>query len=270
MVLEKKLFRTCLTCVLLLVLSILVSPWTVTARDIISRRVELGDGVILELIYVKGGTYEMGSPEDEPGRSPGEGPVHPVTVGSFWIGRFEVTQDQWRIIMGRRPWRWSGPKFPVRQVEIPGVEKFCRRLSRETGLTFRLPTEAEWEYACRAGSQEMFCYGNDPDGERTKYYAWFEKNSGEDINPVGTRVPNSWGIHDMLGNVSEFCLDDWHESYDGAPSDGSAWRGKRQQLHVARGGCFISSALGCRSTYRGYFDRKSSGGNYGFRVVCEE
>ena len=179
--------------------------------------VDLGGGVTLELILIPPGTFDMGSDRG----NPTEKPVHKVTLKkAFYIGKYEVTQEQWQAVMGANPSHFKDPKKPVGSVTWNACRDFVAKLSEKTGRKFSLPSEAEWEYACRAGSTTEFCYG---DGEAgLGEYAWYSGNSGDMTHLVGQKKPNKFGLFDMHGNVWEWCEDVWHVSYEGAPTDGSA------------------------------------------------
>ncbi len=196
-----------------------------------------------EMVYVPGGSFLMGSPENEPGHKANE-ELHRVTVRSFYIGKYEVTQAQWRAVMGNNPSYFKGDDLPV-EVSWDDAKEFCRKLSQMTGKEYRLPTEAEWEYACRA--KTTGAYAGDLDA-----MAWYYNNAGNKTHPVGQKQPNAFGLYDMHGNVWEWCEDDWHNSYANAPSDGSAWVdiSARGSLRVYRGGGWSYFAVLCRSAGR--------------------
>jgi formylglycine-generating enzyme required for sulfatase activity len=196
---------------------------------------DLGGGVTLPLTLVPAGKFVMGSPDSEQGRVPNEGLQHEVTISKpFYMGVTEVTQAQYEAVMGTNPSRFKGPTNPVERVSWDDAVLFCRELSEKTRKAFRLPTEAEWEYACRAGSKTRFSFG---DSDSVFSYAWFGSNSGGKTNPVGCTKPNAWGLYDMHGNVSEWCAD-WYGSYSsGASTDpqGAGSGGDR----VVRGGSWL-------------------------------
>ena len=209
--------------------------------------VDLGGGVKMELVIIPPGSFEMGS---EKGGQANEKPVHKVTFKKpFCIGKYEVTQEQWQAVMGANPSKFKDPKKPVDTVSWNACRAFVTKLSEKTSRKFSLPSEAEWEYACRAGSTSEFCSG---DGEEALgEYAWHSGNSGDVTHPVGQRKPNKWGIFDMHGNVWEWCEDMWHESYEGAPTDGSAWvEGGDQLNRLLRGGSWSFPQSRCRSAVR--------------------
>jgi formylglycine-generating enzyme required for sulfatase activity len=191
------------------------------------REVRTATGI--RLVRIPAGSFEMGSNIRKP-----EQPVHGVTVAEFWLGVTEVTQAQWQAVMGNNPshFREVGPDAPVEMVTWSDAQEFVRRLSgRDRDWTFRLPSEAEWEYACRAGVKAQL-YG--PAQET----AWIQENSRGTTHPVGQKRPNAFGLYDMLGNVAEWIQDDWFEDHTGAPADGRARRGGTSPYHSVKGGGF--------------------------------
>jgi formylglycine-generating enzyme required for sulfatase activity len=225
----------------------------------------LGTGVNLHLVPLPGGRFVMGAPESEPGSRPSEQPQHPVTVPPFYLGKYPVTLDQWRAVMGTRPaemktaesaFKQSG-RQPVVRVSFGEVEEFCARLSRQTRRIFRLPSEAEWEYACRAGTRTAFAFGETitrdvviHDGEALRRAA--PHGTHATTRPVGSlRVANAFGLSDMHGQVWEWCQDRWHGHYQHAPADGSAWiSGGALNTRVLRGGSWFAAGDLCRSASR--------------------
>ncbi len=167
-----------------------------------------------------------------------EQPRHAVAVGSFAIGRFEVTQAEWTAIMGENPSGHRGDAHPVENVSWEEATDFARRLAERTGKKYRLPTEAEWEYAARGGSERRFPFGDDP--ASLPDYAWYRDTSGGRTHPVGMRKPNGFGLYDMLGNVWERTQDCWKPHYEGAPVDGSAWTEGDCDLRTVRGGSWVN------------------------------
>jgi formylglycine-generating enzyme required for sulfatase activity len=176
----------------------------------------LGKGVPMKLVLIRPGKFMMGSPDSEQGRGPKEGPQHEVTISKpFYMGVTEVTQAQYEVVMGTNPSRFQGPMNPVEKVSREDAMAFCRKLSEKTGKTVRLPTEAEWEYACRAGTKTRYSFG---DSDRTLGdYAWYKGNSEDKPHPVGRKKPNAWGLYDMHGNVWEWCAG-WYGNYSGGAS----------------------------------------------------
>jgi len=224
-------------------------------------------GVTFTFAWIPKGSFPMGSPSDEVGRDTDEGPVHTVNfVNGFWMMTTEVTQGQWQALMENNPSSGNGVGFnyPVSNVSWNDIQTFEQKL----GIGYGLPSEAEWEYACRAGTTTRFYWGDDPDYYEIGKYAWFEGNSEGTANPVGIKIPNAWGLYDMIGNVWEWCEDDWHDNYYGASADGSAWlddpRGSKCCL---RGGSWYNHYL-CRSAYRNWVDTDYTYYSLGFRLVC--
>lgn len=229
---------------------------------------DLGNGMKMELILIPRGKFLMGSPDMEKGRSSIEGPQHEVTIAKpFYMGVNLVTQEQWQAVMGSNPSQPKGKgNQPVCCTNFYDCQAFCEILSAKTGQTVRLPSEAEREYAGRAGTTTRFSYGDDPDYSQLREYAWVGSNSDGDSYPVGQKKPNPWGLYDMYGNIWEWCQDWFHDSYTGAPSNGSAWAtltGHR----VLRGACFYSVGKECRSASRDWADPGNRCGDVGVRVV---
>lgn len=222
----------------------------------------LGDGVKLEMVNLSGGEFTMGSNEYD------EMPPHQVKVSPFAIGKYEITQAQWEAMMGRNPSKFRGDNNrPVEQVSWNQAQEFIKRLrDRTRNQTYRLPTEAEWEYAARAGSKGRYSFGDDPN--RLSDYAWFERNSGGKTHPVGQRLPNTWGLFDMHGNVVEWCQDWYDENYyKQSPRENP--QGPLSGVgRVLRGGSWKLPAIDCRSTGRGNDPPDDHYDDIGFRVVC--
>ena len=217
----------------------------------------------IRLRLIPAGEFDMGSPDNEEYRV--AGPVHHVKIGkAFYMGKYEVTQAQWKAIMGagNNPSLFKGDDLPVETVRWNDTQDFLKK----AGDGLRLPTEAEWEYACRAGNRTAWCFGDY--GNALGDYAWYDKNSGNKTHRVGDRKPNDFGLYDMYGNVWEWCEDMWHGNYNDAPNDGSAWTtgGDEKSYRVIRGGGWGNSALGARSANR---NGEADGGELGigFRVV---
>jgi formylglycine-generating enzyme required for sulfatase activity len=299
---------------------------------------DLGDGVKMEFVLIPAGKFKMGSPESEQFRDDKEGPQHDVILGKpFYMGKYEVTQEQYEKTNKSNPSEFRGARNPVENVSWDDAQAFCKKVSQKTGRSVRLPSEAEWEYACRAGSttpihpprecrtntpltEEQRCrvaelvprLGNDEYAVRDKAMreliamgkgvlpvldgikadnleiqdrlaavrsafqpskdlggvAWYKENSEAKTHPVGEKVPNEFGLYDMLGNVWELCEDEWHDNYAGAPADGRAWVEKpRGDGRVLRGGSWDYVAAGCRSAFRLNGAPEGLGNYRGFRVV---
>jgi formylglycine-generating enzyme required for sulfatase activity len=213
--------------------------------------VELPGDVSVELEQIPAGTFKMGSPETEAGHFKDE-TLHEVTISKpFYLGKYPVTQSQWQAVMGSNPSYFKGPQRPVEEVSWEDAVEFCRKLSelpeeKAAGRVYRLPTEAEWEYACRAGSQTAYSFGDD--ARLLKDFAWFSDNSNSQTHPVGQKKPNAWGLYDMHGNVWEWC-GDWYGDYPrGSATDPTG--PKERSYRVLRGGCWFFSAELCRAAYR--------------------
>ncbi|MBE8987277.1 SUMF1/EgtB/PvdO family nonheme iron enzyme [Nostoc sp. LEGE 12450] len=235
----------------------------------------LGNGVTLEMVQILGGTFMMGSPEREAKRLDHEIPLHQVTVPKFFMGKYAVTQAQYQVIMGSNPSKFKGEKRPVERVTWDEAVEFCKKLSQKTGKTYRLPSEAEWEYACRAGTTTPFYFGETITTDLVNYhgdYPYGAAPKGEyrqQTIDVEKFPPNSFGLYDMHGNVLEWCLDVYNNNYQGAPKDGSAWMtGKDNDIKLLRGSSWINIARDCRSAYRGRYARADRSSNVGFRVVA--
>ncbi len=255
---------------------------------------DLGNGITLEMIAIPGGTFTMGTEDEEIERLVkkfnwdgfrSERPQHRVTVSSFYMGRYPITQAQWKAIaatakididLETNPSRFKGDELPVERVNWYQATEFCKRLSRETKREYRLPSEAEWEYACRAGTTTPFYFGETITGKLANYRAsgtYADEPKGEyrqQTTPVGQFSPNAFGLYDMHGNVCEWCADTWHDNYDGAPTDGSAWTEKGNDYRSPlRGGSWYVNPNACRSAFRLNFSRRDNYYvSYGFRVVC--
>ena len=225
----------------------------------------LPEGAKLELAPVPAGRFQMGAPRQE-GDSEREGPIHEVNIKRpFYMGKYEVTQAQWQAVMGENPARFTGDlQRPVENVNWVEAQEFCERLSDSTGRHYRLPTEAEWEYAARAGSSGL--YAGDLDA-----LAWHEGNSNGVTHTAGAKQPNAFGIYDMHGNIAEWCEDVWHDNYKGAPADGSAWlTGGDASIRLLRGGSWGNSPRLLRSAYRSdNFGAKVRSNLIGFRVAVD-
>ena len=217
---------------------------------------------ILRMVQIPGGSFTMGAAASDAGGSQLERPQRQVDVPPFYLGKYPVTIDQWRAVMGASPPAMKGlnSKFkvngrqPVVSVSWREAEAFCAQLSRATRRAYRLPTEAEWEYACRADAASPFAFGESITREVVNYDGDYLRLLGQDCatSPVGSLgVANAFGLFDMHGNVWEWCRDCWHASYEGAPVDGSAWRSDADQgTRVLRGGSWSGPARYCRAAAR--------------------
>ncbi|WP_414621263.1 SUMF1/EgtB/PvdO family nonheme iron enzyme [Calothrix sp. CCY 0018] len=237
---------------------------------------DLGNGIFLEMIKIPGGSFLMGSPENEPERSDHESPQHKVTIQPFFMGKFPVTQEQYQAIMGENPSKFKGKNKPVERVRWDNAVDFCGRISKRTGKTYRLPSEAEWEYACRAGTRTPFHFGETITTDLANYDGNYTYGSGpkgkylEQTTDVGSFPANTFGLYDIHGNVWEWCQDSWHKNYQGAASDGSAWinyNDDENNYGLLRGGSLSSSPGYCRSAFRYRYEHGDTTSSVGFRVV---
>ena len=235
----------------------------------------LGNDIKLEIVYIPGGSFLMGSPTEEVGRYSDEGPQHRVTLQPFYMSKYPITQEQYEVIMGNNPSRFIGEKRPVEKVSWQDATKFCQRLSRKMGRDYRLPRESQWEYACRAGTTTPFNFGKTITPELVNYngkYPYGNAPKGkyrQQTTDVGIFPPNAFGLYDMYGNVWEWCAEEWDDNYDGASRDGNVRLNRSQELPLLRGGSWFSSSNACRSTYRLNIGRRDIHSfNIGFRVVC--
>ncbi|MFN6366606.1 MAG: SUMF1/EgtB/PvdO family nonheme iron enzyme, partial [Aphanizomenon sp.] len=237
---------------------------------------DLGNNITLDMVQIPGGSFMMGSLESEKGRTQDESPQHQVNVPGFSMGKFVVTQEQYQQIMGKNPsyFTQKGAKRPVEEVSWNNAVEFCQKLSQKTGREYRLPSEAEWEYACRAGTTTPFHFGETITTELANYkgtsiYASEPKGKHlQRTTDLGSFPPNAFGLYDMHGNVWEWCQDDWHNNYSNAPKDGSGWTSQSGNTKALRGGSWGNIPVYCRSAYRTYNALAYHYFNIGFRVVC--
>ncbi|MBK7000404.1 MAG: SUMF1/EgtB/PvdO family nonheme iron enzyme [Rhodoferax sp.] len=214
----------------------------------------------IRMVRIPAGSFEMGSNDGDSD----EKPVHRVSVRAFELGATEVTQGQWRAVMGSNPSNFKdcGNDCPVEMVSWDDVQEFIKKLNQKTGKQYRLPSEAEWEYACRAGGRHQYCGSDDLDA-----VAWYSNNSGNKTQPVGKKQANAWGLYDMTGNVWEWVQDCWNESYSGAPTDGSAWMSGNCGLRAVRGGSWSNLPRNARAANR-YWDVTANRDNsFGLRLA---
>jgi formylglycine-generating enzyme required for sulfatase activity/tRNA A-37 threonylcarbamoyl transferase component Bud32 len=246
---------------------------------------DLGNGITLEIVAIPGGTFMMGAPKSEKDSEDDERPQHQVKVPAFYIGKFQVTQAQWKAIaklpqvkreLKPDPSKFKGEKLPVERVSWYDAVEFCARLSKQTGKEYRLPSEAEWEYACRGGTKTPFHFGETLTSNLANYDGRDTyRNEPKGVyrvktTEVGSFPPNVFGLYDMHGNVWEWCADRYHKNYQGAPIDGSAWLNDNDShSRILRGGSWGSIPHYCRCAPRFFSDPDLDYGNdYGFRVVC--
>jgi formylglycine-generating enzyme required for sulfatase activity len=245
----------------------------------------LGNGVTLDMVAIRGGTFTMGSPETEAESRNSERPQHEVTVPPFSMGKYPITQAQWRSVaaltqinreLKPNPSHFKGDDLPVESISWYDAVEFCDRLSQLTGRNYRLPSEAEWEYACRGGTTTPFHFGETITPKLANYNGEYTYSSGskgeyrKKTTPVGYfKVANAFGLYDLHGNVWEWCADHWHESYKGASVDGSAWiDSTNNNYRMLRGGSWSLSQRNCRSGCRLYLDAPDDGyDSIGFRVA---
>ncbi len=263
------------------------------SRQTANYFIEELNGVQLEMVSIPEGNFTMGSPKEEPARFSDESPQHEVTVPAFFMGKYTVTQAQWQAVaylpqvnreLKPDPSKFKGANKPVEQVSWYDAVEFCQRLTAHTKRQYRLPSEAEWEYACRAGTTSPFHFGETITSELANYDATSIYGRGvkgsyrEETTPVGSfKAANNFGLYDMHGNVWELCLDDWHSNYEGAPGNGSAWfddnnnLSQKQGKALLRGGSWVYSPKYCRSASRSNdlrAERVDVKYSIGFRVVC--
>jgi eukaryotic-like serine/threonine-protein kinase len=238
---------------------------------------DLGNGITLPMVKIPAGSFMMGSPESEKFRVENESPQHQVNIKEFYIGQTEITQRQYQAIMGENPSKFKANNHPVERVEWNQAKEFCRKLSLKTGKTYTLPSESQWEYACRAGTTTPFSFGETISTQVANYEGNYEGKESYRDEPKGvnrastTHVmsfpPNGFGVYDMHGNVWEWCADTWNDTYEGAPKDGSVWNNGSPNM-LLRGGAWSERPELCRST-----SRIGNLGNirvdvFGFRIVC--
>jgi len=243
---------------------------THTARQFTEN---LGNSVFLEMVAIPGGTFLIGSPEGH--GYDDEHPQHEVRIAPFFMAKYPVTQEQWEAAMEWiPPYRCKGAKHPADRVSWNDAREFCARLSKKTGRVYDLPSEAQWEYACRAGTTTPFYFGETITTDLANYvgqHTYLSEPKGiyrHQSTEVGSFPPNALGLHDMHGNVWEWCADPWHDNYEGAPTDGSVWEtgGDRSQ-RLVRGGSWHDPPGLCRCAVRLKFGRDEGEDFVGFRVV---
>lgn len=245
---------------------------------------ELGSNIQLEMMLIPSGNFIMGSPEDEPGHSSNESPLHQVTVQTFFMGKYPVTQAQWQAVaslpqinqeLDLVPSIFQGANRPVENISWYDAIEFCTRLSEHTGKPYRLPSEAEWEYTCRAGTTTPFHFGETIVPDWANYDANYTYGFGmkgvyrRETTPVENfSVANAFGVYDIHGNVWEWCADQWHNNYEGAPTDGSLWLNSSDNSYrLQRGGSWNSSPVKCRAASRNYASAGSKSLTQGFRIA---
>lgn len=224
----------------------------------------------LTVVYIPAGTFMMGSPDSEPSHEENENPVHEVTISKdFFIGKYEVTQAQWLALMDENPSTEQNPNFPVNKVNWEDCQEYIKRLNAYHQTSgFRLPTEAEFEYACRAGTTTSSFFGENPSEEEMEKYVWFRNNSEGELHAVGQLQPNPWGLYDMMGNIWEWCQD-WYGPYPSetqidpkGPESGTE--------KVFRGPSWLGRPEWVRCADRGKFTPDNQRNTGGFRLVWQE
>ncbi len=262
-----------------------------------SYQEDLGGGVKLEMVKIPAGQFMMGASSEQAEQLKKdverycdgcdgaktaniELPQHRVSVAAFYIGKFEITQAQWKAVMGRNPSNFKKDDLPVELVTWNDCVRFCKLLSQKTGRQYRMPSEAEWEYACRGGSSAAFAFGDNINTDIVNYDGGFpygaapkglNRNTTTAVGSLG--IANAFGLYDMHGNVYEWCQDIWHENYQGAPTDGNAWMsGGDQAKRVLKGGSWDVNGLNCRSSYRfgDYPDARGKGVSLGVRIAATQ
>ncbi|MGI0480490.1 bifunctional serine/threonine-protein kinase/formylglycine-generating enzyme family protein [Geminocystis sp. CENA526] len=245
---------------------------------------DLGNGVTLDMVYIPAGSFMMGANQGEKGASNDEYPQHRVTLNAFYMAKYPITQAQYQAITGNNPSYFSNAKnaplskggwlskghwgnHPVENVSWDMAQEFCQKLSQKTGQKYQLPSEAQWEYACRGGSTTKYYFGNNDN--QLGDYAWYSQNSNNQTHAVGGKKPNQWGLYDMLGNVWEWCEDDYADNYQNTPTDGTSYINFSAKYKSMRGGSYYSYLINCHCAYR---SRSTCTAIFdyviGFRVVC--
>jgi formylglycine-generating enzyme required for sulfatase activity len=241
-------------------------------RDPIKRgdkafRDDLDNGIYMEMVRIPSGKFSLGSPPNELGRRENESPISEVSIPAFYMAKFAITQEQWVAVMGNNPAMFrENLQAPVENVSWLEAQDFCRKLALRSQHIYRLPSESEWEYACRAGTNTAYHFGDSP--AQLADYAWFAENSNLRSHPVGQKVPNPWGLYEMHGGIWEWCEDAWHDNFNGAPADGSAWVSDGyDRRRVRKGGSWSNEAQYCRSASREWHWQSDRYNDIGFRVV---
>jgi formylglycine-generating enzyme required for sulfatase activity len=249
----------------------IVAQTRCTARQFIEA---LGNGIQLHMILIPSGIFKMGSFHYY--GNPEEQPQHVVSIKSFLMGEFLITQEQWKAVMGKLlPCRFKDDNLPVERVSWNDVQKFCRRLSQKTGRNYQLPSEAQWEYACRAGTSTPFSFGETLTVDVANFngeHSFRDEPRGfyfHSTNEGGKFPPNAFGLYDMHGNLWEWCADNWLDDYASSPRDSSPYQNKDNHYRVARGGSWHEPPALCRSAARLRVLETDADEVMGFRVVCE-
>jgi formylglycine-generating enzyme required for sulfatase activity len=228
----------------------------------------LTNSIGMEFVMVESGEFTRGSPDDELYSDKDERPTRQVTVSNdFYIGVYEVTQQEWKTVMGTEPFDFKGNNLPADKVSWSDAIKFIEKLNQmEETDSYRLPTESEWEYAARAGTNTAYTFGSNE--AELFQYAWFTDNSEDETHSVGMKEANAWGLYDVHGNLAEWVMDEYHSNYQNAPSDSRVWEGGVDR-RVIRGGSWDNAAENCRSGHRDSMGAGSRKNYIGFRIVKE-
>ncbi len=224
----------------------------------------------IEFVWIPAGTFQMGSPVDEAGRNPDEGPVHTVRFNEgFWISRSEITQQQYAHVMNENPSAEVREELPVTNVSWIDAMAFCAKLSADSGAAYSLPTEAQWEYAARAGTTSAYHFGDDP--LLLDAYDWYAGNTpGNTAQFPAQRAPNRWGLYDVHGNVSEWCYDVYAEDYYQHSPSVAPTGPEQGPTRVVRGGSVIAEADACRVAARAHAAPETTSPSIGFRIVRDK
>mgnify|MGYP001313612791 CR=1 FL=1 len=257
---KKQIFFIVATFFIVAIICLLLSGFW----DLSHPKDKINNSIGMEFVLINPGYYRMGFPVgngtlvsqlqtgdlQKDFLSDNQTPVHKVTIrNAFYLGKYEVTQKQWREVMASNPSYFVDDDSPVERVSWDDAQEFVKKLNEKEKLDkYRLPSEAEWEYACRAGTQTRYFFGNDE--SKLDKYAWYKNNSGLETHPIGQKKPNPWGLYDMHGNTWEWVQDEWHDNYSGAPSNGSAWVSGNGSIRVVRGGGLSDNVNNCCSSTR--------------------
>jgi len=269
-----------------------VPVWAKVSKEQLAEAKKLGVPVAfanstgVKFVLVPAGEFMMGSADNEVGRYKEEGPQHKVKMPkAFYMSIHQTTQGQWKAAMGTTPWKdkraaKDNPDHAANHMCWNDAVAFCAKLGAKDGRSYSLPTEAQWEYACRAGSTTRYCYGDDIGEKKLGQYAWYHETAmarpdQRYVHKVGVKKPNAWGIHDMHGNVWELCMDVTHKNFEGAPTDGSAWLKGGVALNkgepprrVLRGGGWRSTNRRVRTASRYAYPPALRSYYVGFRITC--
>jgi formylglycine-generating enzyme required for sulfatase activity len=237
-------------------------------------REDLGNDLCLDMLIIPSGVYQMGSPHHP--RNPDEQPQHLVTIKAFMMSKFLITQAQWRAMLGKiPPCRFRGDDLPVERVSWDDAQKFCQQLSKKTGRSYHLPSETQWEYACRAGTSTPFSFGETMISDLANYngeHTFRGEPRGiyfHSTSAGGKFPPNAFGLYDMHGNLWEWCADNWLEDYSASPRDSSSYQNTDSHYRVARGGSWHEPPALCRSAARLRVLQADADEFTGFRVICD-